>query len=241
MSRATIQTTHEQYQELTENDLDIIRTSAETFANVTKHSDDNIQDAGITASSKISPATITEGKIASGAVTASKIADANVTEDKIADDSVTTAKITAANVTDAKLATFNYIRSANIEKSIASTTETLIGSVTITTSGRPVKVSFYPTSSEMDTMCTIRMSTASTTNSNFCDAVFTGYRDATLLGYTRTGLQMPGFGYAVHMPGTMVSFIDEPVAGTYTYSIYGNILSTGANLYVTTRIFAYEL
>lgn len=96
------------------SDLDAFLDDIEAFLNVTKINDDNIQDGGITASSKLADATITTAKIgnsqvtvdklASDSVTTVKILDANVTTAKIADANVTTAKILDANVTPAKLA-----------------------------------------------------------------------------------------------------------------------------------------
>lgn len=79
---------------LLEADLDYIKSDVETFLNTTKINDDNIQNAGITASSKLIDASISAAKLATGAVTTAKILD----------DAVTTAKILDANVTYAKLA-----------------------------------------------------------------------------------------------------------------------------------------
>jgi microcystin-dependent protein len=97
---------------LLESDLDAIKTDVETFVNVTKLNDDNIQNSGITASTKLIDATITTAKLANDAVTAAKLADdssvdANraVTTDHIRDSAITTAKIADSNVTSAKLAT----------------------------------------------------------------------------------------------------------------------------------------
>lgn len=60
---------------LTELDLDNIRTSLQTFFNVTKIDSDNIQDLGITT-----------GKLAAESVTTAKIDDNAVTKDKISTD-----------------------------------------------------------------------------------------------------------------------------------------------------------
>lgn len=59
---------------LLEADLDNIKDDVETFLNVTGINDDNIQAAGITASSKLIDATITTAKLADDCVTAAKIA-----------------------------------------------------------------------------------------------------------------------------------------------------------------------
>jgi microcystin-dependent protein len=84
--------------------LDAIVDDLETFLNTTKINDDNIQNAGITASSKLIDASITAAKLATDSVTTAKIEALAVTAAKLAADSVTTAKILDANVTTAKLA-----------------------------------------------------------------------------------------------------------------------------------------
>lgn len=78
---------------LLESDLDFIKNDVETFLNVTGIDDDNIQDVGITASSKL----------VDGSISTAKLAGSSVTAPKIASDAVTTIKILDANVTVAKL------------------------------------------------------------------------------------------------------------------------------------------
>lgn len=65
-------------------DLDAFLDDIETFINVTKIDDDNIQTSGITASTKLVNGSITSAKIKNAAVTTSKIADDAVTKEKIA-------------------------------------------------------------------------------------------------------------------------------------------------------------
>lgn len=69
---------------LTEADLDNIRNDVITFLNTTKLDDDNIQDAGITGSSKLIDSSVTTAKINDAAITTAKIADLAVTSDKLA-------------------------------------------------------------------------------------------------------------------------------------------------------------
>lgn len=78
---------------LTEADLDNIKNDVETFLNTTKINDDNIQNAGITASSKLVDGSVSAAKIATSAVSTAKIADEAVTTNKLADESVTAAKL----------------------------------------------------------------------------------------------------------------------------------------------------
>lgn len=70
---------------LLEADLDFIKSDLETFFNTTGINDDNIQDAGITASSKIVDATINEDKFQAGSVTTAKFAADSITTVKILD------------------------------------------------------------------------------------------------------------------------------------------------------------
>jgi hypothetical protein len=64
-------------------DLDAFLDDIETFVNVTRLNDDNIQNSGITASTKLIAGSITADKIQNGAVTTAKIADDAVTAAKI--------------------------------------------------------------------------------------------------------------------------------------------------------------
>jgi hypothetical protein len=99
------------------SDLDAIVDDVESFLNITKINDDNIQTGGIDASLKLADATIITAKIANNAVTTAKInaeavttakiADANVTLAKMATDSVNTSQIVDAAVTPAKLSSLS--------------------------------------------------------------------------------------------------------------------------------------
>jgi len=114
---------------LYQSDLDAIVDDLETFLNVTKLTDDNIQDASITGSTKLIDATVTTGKLASSAVTTAKITDSAVTTAKIADSNVTTAKIADSNVTTAKIADSN-VTTAKIADSNVTTAKIADSNVT---------------------------------------------------------------------------------------------------------------
>lgn len=88
---------------LTEADLDAFLDDVETFLNVTKLNDDNLQNNGITGSLKLLTGSVTATKLASDSVTTVKILDQNVTTAKLADGAVTTVKIDDEAVTQAKL------------------------------------------------------------------------------------------------------------------------------------------
>ena len=109
---------------LFESDLDDIKDNLETFVNVTKLNDDNIQDQGINASTKLADNSITGDKLAPAIVDdvtielvsdVLRIKDDGVTTAKIADNSVTTDKIADLNVTNAKIAdaTIQRVKFAN--------------------------------------------------------------------------------------------------------------------------------
>ncbi len=93
---------------LLEADLDAIKSAVETFLNTTKINDDNIQTAGITASSKLIDATISTAKYA----------DLSVTTAKINDLAVTAAKLAAATITGSQLASGAVSTAAKIADSI---------------------------------------------------------------------------------------------------------------------------
>lgn len=81
---------------LTEADLDAFLDDIETFLNVTKINDDNIQNSGITGSTKLLNTSVTAAKLATDSVTTLKIADQNVTTAKIADEAVSLDKLAEA-------------------------------------------------------------------------------------------------------------------------------------------------
>lgn len=79
---------------LLDSDFDAFLNDIETFLNVTKVNDDNIQDSGLAASQKLANATITTVKLL----------DANVTVDKLDTGAVATAKLDVNLVTTDKIA-----------------------------------------------------------------------------------------------------------------------------------------
>jgi hypothetical protein len=118
---------------LTKGDIDAIVDDLETFFNITKLNNDNLNDAGITASSKLVDESINTAKFSNSSITTAKLADAAVStavlEDatvstgsiiddavttvKLADGAVTADKIASATITKPKIAT-NYQKSSEI-------------------------------------------------------------------------------------------------------------------------------
>lgn len=104
MAQLNVRRSYAAGEPLLKGDLDAFIDDIETFINITKLNNDNIQDAGIDASAKIIDNTFAGEKFVNGAVTTAKILDANVTTAKIADGAVTTAKLNDLAVTTAKIA-----------------------------------------------------------------------------------------------------------------------------------------
>ncbi len=98
----------------TQAEIDAPYDDIETFLNVTKINDDNIQNNGITGSLKLLTGSVSTGKIADQAITTSKLADEAVTAAKILDNTITetqmaplsigTPELIDLSVTTAKLA-----------------------------------------------------------------------------------------------------------------------------------------
>jgi hypothetical protein len=86
MPRLDIRRTFDDDNFSAKQDIDNILDDMETFLNVTKLDDDNIQDASLTGSTKLTADTISAGKLASSSVTTAKIIDDSVTDDKLASD-----------------------------------------------------------------------------------------------------------------------------------------------------------
>ena len=89
MPTLSISKTYQDGDVLFEADLDNIRSAIETFLNTTKIDDDNIQDNGITASTKIIDGTISSGKLAAESITALLLDTNAITTVKVGSNSVT--------------------------------------------------------------------------------------------------------------------------------------------------------
>jgi len=129
---ATLTTTrgYDDGEVLLKSHLDAFLDDIETFINTTKISDDNIQNSGITGSTKLLNQSVTAAKLAADSVTTLKIADGSVTTAKLADDGVTTAKIAAGAVTTTELGAL-AVTTAKIAAGAVTTTE--LGATAVTT------------------------------------------------------------------------------------------------------------
>lgn len=237
------------------DDFDVFLDELETFLNTTQLNDDNIQTDGIDGASKILVASISTAKIlnsnittatiADSAVTTAKIAATNVTTAKFADEAVTAAKIAAGavttakilnnNVTKAKLKSPNYSKSSATSGSITSATSSLVGSVSLTSNGRPVMIYLEAGSTTSTSYVGIlnQDSGYSIASPNTTEALLgcIFYRGASIISAQEvklgsvpsiTAFPSPTYvtpGYYKLPPGSFMH-IEQPAAGTYTYSVY---------------------
>lgn len=209
---------------LTEAQLDKFKTDTETFVNTTKLDDDNFQNSGITGSTKLAQGSVSAGNLASDSVTTVKIADDAVTEGKINDLAVTTAKLAANAVTRAKLAAIGETTETIASNSTDVLTEVSLGSMSYTSTGRPVCIQ-------------LRKSSAST-NNNFShsdsglnlddldyELTIRLYRNATLIfevtGRWRSNYPVVGTNrtFQMFIPIGAIHHVDIVGAGTYTYAL----------------------
>lgn len=91
MATLSVTKTYQDGDLLLETDLDGIKSSIETFVNITGIGDDNIQNGGITGSTKLVDGSVTQAKLATNSVTTAKIVDETITLAKLAAE--VTAKI----------------------------------------------------------------------------------------------------------------------------------------------------
>jgi hypothetical protein len=247
-----------------QSQIDAIVDDVETFVNLTKLNDDNILDDGITASTKVIDGTITTAKlqnssitaakIAADAVTTVKIADSAVTSAELAADSVTSAKIVAGAITNAKIADANVTKAKivtplNISSDVvysntfngeSNPTTTAQGSVAVTTTGNPVVVGLMARSSGNSIIQTVITGGASTQ----IQFQYHLYRDGVRVKTSRQQLAWPQYFQRMTIPPGAFYFVDEPAAGTYTYTFTISVTFSAAvncDININCRQYAFEV
>lgn len=145
-------------------------------------------------------------------ISTAKLTDLNVTTAKIADLNVTTGKIADAAITKAKLAAANYQISSACPSFNATTSYTEVTnlSVSITTTGRPVRVYLVGTNDLNPSI--IRCSWTG----GIPHIGFRIMRDATVVSWQQFTVFTNGFG---NIPVSSIAHFEVPAAGTYTYSV----------------------
>lgn len=237
--------------ELKEDQLNDLKSSIESAFNSTGLDSVNIQPASITASSKFSSDNpIQSASFGSNSVNGSKLQDGSVTGAKVAADAIATTNILAANVTNIKMAPLNYNITGTIstgQKFNAISSPFLIGSINITTSGRPVRILMVPSASAFTTINNsgIRYNGGNGDTSGRY-LVVSLKLGSNFIGDQTIQVTTPESSVCnMNIPVSCVSFVDTPAAGSYTYSIYSGFNTAGASgikyYYINGRILAYEL
>jgi hypothetical protein len=225
---------------LTEDQLDDLKGSIETFLNTTKIDGDNIQAGGIPAAAlasnsvetaKINAGAVTTAKLADSAVTTAKITDANVTLAKMAASSVGTSQVVDGAITQAKRAARTVTTdgtdpgaggvsisasSGVFDTAVAADVTNL--SCVLTTLGGPVEIKLISDGSGSSAWAGIERDTASTSSTGTVIL----YRDATEI--SRTTFLFSGSAssadWGMKAPPGTISHTDTPAAGTYTYKVH---------------------
>lgn len=238
---------------LLEADLDNIINDVETFLNTTGINDDNIQNAGITASSKLIDGTISTDKLATSAVTTEKIAadaidgtliaDDSIDSEHYVDESIDTAHIADSAVTPAKRSSLGQqLSSSSGSFSTTSTSDTDVTnlSVSIPTTGRPVFVGLV-SANHASTDSILRLTEGSGSPST-ARVTMRFVRDSTQISRSSFGWSGNNTGFSIpEIPPSAVWTIDTPSAGTYTYK-FTVASEDGETVAVTQcKLIAYEL
>lgn len=156
-------------------------------------------NTGIISGTYIKNASIDTAQIKDAAISSAKIADLNVTNAKIADLAVDNAKIANLAVSTLKIADQAVtIPSAAYTAAVVAASNTTVQSLTVSTTGAPVVVSF---------------------SFNLVNTL-TGGATVTLKRGTTTLISGSIFAAGFHA----ATYIDTPAAGSYTYSV---VVSTG--------------
>lgn len=201
-------------------DMNQCFTDIKTLLNTTKLDASNLQDLGVTTA-----------KIANGAVGTTQLADTSVSTAKLIDGSVTPAK-KAALGQQISLSSGGYFTTSTSLTDVTNLT------VTITTTGRPVMLKLQP-----DGVGTAEMSCLGVANAT--SVVSTRFvRGSTAIADFVQYLLPSNFGgvnHGIAVPSSVISHIDTPVAGTYTYKVQ---VATSASMQLNvlnTVLVAFEL
>lgn len=242
--------------DLTESQLDDIKSSIETFVNTTKLDADNIQALAITTG-LIANTAVTAAKLATNSVETAKIKDANVTTAKIAldaidgtliaDDAVDSEHYTDGSVDQVHLAARAVTTdgtdpgaggvcisasSGTYSRSTGSYGDVNNLACTLTTTGRPVRVELISDASGNPAY----VGDASTTNGTL---YLKFLRDSTNIGE----FQYNNFSTTTIWQGpcSMVATIDAPSAGTYVFKLQAKGSVTENISVYYSKLVAYEL
>ena len=244
---------------LFELDLDEIRSDVQEFVNTTKLNDDNIQDGGVDAETKLLDGSVTGALIASNAVTTTKIADGAVTTDVIAEGAITTPKLSTSSKLSGSVFAVNSVTMAKIlassarygvesaSGSVTGTSWTILGSpAEIEATGtRPILVILAPASVPTAGTSSIYMSRSVTSGSSTVKADFKitdgvsdyAFWEASFVPYRATS-SATTFKYS--FPASCICVLLEPTSGSKSFSLSCRTGSASETVTVDCKIYAVE-
>lgn len=169
----------------------------------------------------------------------------NLSSINIANGGIATANIAGGAVTPAKMARLTDDSFSILSGSISSvsTTATVTGlEFSITTSGRPVAI--YVRGLDLPNVSGY-FAVVSDTSTSMLGSVYL-YRNGVVLQNVRIGGTVPsgqeGASNRFFYPPSAFNFIDNPVAGTYTYSIRVSVDDANSSISLADlQVIAYEL
>jgi hypothetical protein len=217
---------------LLQTDTDAFIDDIESIINTTKLDADNIQDSGITASSKFIDATITETKLGASCVETVNINDDAVTDDKLAADCAGDGLTQdgngalAVNVDDSTV----ELNTDTLRVKDSGITASKIADNAITTAKiADNSISRLKFTGNLSTGTGINASCSLTTNGGkvLVSVVNAARSGSGTITITRDGSTIETF-YGADSVTSAVSgsYIDSPSAGTYTYAVVSARSST---------------
>lgn len=197
-------------------------------------------DASVDANRPVTTNTIrdlavTSGKLAEGAVTSTKLGTGAVGTTSLADGSVSQAKLSSRTTGTTVAAGGVAISASSGNFSTTSTGDVTNLSVTITTTGRPVRVMLIA-----DGSANTGLVGASRTSSS-ADEVIHLYRDATIIArYDMKTSVTGGTVVDLWLPQSIIETLDVVSSGTYTYKV--SIGAATGTVYCSyAKLVAYEI
>lgn len=177
---------------------------------------------------------IVTAKINDLAVTTAKINDLAVTTAKLSDQSVTQAKMAAMTTGTTVAAGGIAVSTTCTSFSTASTSFVAVTnlSVTITTTGRPVRLEVRSSGSSSSISKDASVGTTS--------AIFAFFRDASDIANYQTANGTAG----IQLPSSVLNYTDVGIngtPGTYTYTLQAEMVGTGLLNVVQAQLLAYEI